>query len=481
MALILICALLSLIGILYHYYERKGLPLGPMSLPLIGSLPFLPHGGSKGFLDFSLANKYGKIVRVDLFTTKLFIINDFQLAKELFNRDDMAGRPQHFYTQHIKGYDGHSLGIIHSEGYSWQTQRRFSLMKLKNLGFGKKTLESTIYEEVKYLFDIIENEKEPSGEILMSELFNGPIVNVIWQIIASTRCDHNNEQDRKILDGISSLLKGSYDPRFFVPALSWFVPYSEVDLASFDLKRRVEKLIEEHEESLDENAPNDFIDNYLIEMRLGKDPTFTKQQLVVTCMDLFIAGSETSSTTLIWMVFFMIFHEDVQDKCFQEIKEVLGYTFPPREEDMASLPFCMATLKEIQRMGNTAPRSIFHVNLEDIEVEGYKIPKGNYFTANLRKFHFDPNVFEDPETFKPTRFYNKKLDPQFVPFGFGKRVCMGISMAKKELYYFFIMFIQRYRLSPSSVHGLPDPKNIQVGLTACPRPFYVNMSKRISS
>ncbi|QQP41012.1 Cytochrome P450_ family 2 subfamily J_ polypeptide 20, partial [Caligus rogercresseyi] len=288
----------------------------------------------------------------------------------------MAGRPQHFYTQHIKAMMGILLGsstpkVTHGkpkEDSPYETEKS----RLWQEDSGVHNLRRS-----QIPLDII--------EILMSELFNGPIVNVIWQIIASTRCDHNNEQDRKILDGISSLLKGSYDPRFFVPALSWF-------------------LIEEHEENLDENAPNDFIDNYLIEMRLGKDPTFTKHQLVVICMDLFIAGSETSSTTLIWMVFFMRFHEDVQDKCFQEIKE-------GGRHGLTSVLHGYS--KGDSTDGKHCPRSIFHVNLEDIEVEGYKIPKGNYFTANLRKFHFDPNVFEDPETFKPTRFYNKKLDPQF--------------------------------------------------------------------
>ncbi|CAB4068251.1 unnamed protein product [Lepeophtheirus salmonis] len=445
--------------------------------PLLGSIPFLPSSGDNGIFHLSLAEKYGKLYTVDVIWTNLIVINDFQLAKDLFNREDMSGRAFMFFNKYIKGYDGICYGVISNEGASWQTQRRFSLMKLKNLGFGRKSLESTVYEEVSYLFDIIEKEIEPTGDILVKELFNFPVINVIWQVIASMRCDYNNAQEREILKGISDILTTGVDFKSLLGDINHILPYSKTEIAIINLKKIVEKLIDDHEENLDENAPNDFIDIYLIEMRRAADSYFTKKQLAVICMDLFVAGSETSSTTLTWMLMYMAIYEDIQEKCFNEIQNVLGSS-NPREEDMPSLVYCMATLSEIQRLGNTAPASLTHKNLEDIVIEGYKFPKGTIFVANLRKFHLDPTVFENPQEFNPLRFYKKEVDAQLVPFGFGKRICMGISMAKKELYYFFIMVIQKYKIRPSSIHKYPDPNNFNFGTTSCPKPFYVNLLKR---
>ena len=95
-------------------------------------------------------------------------------------------------------------------------------------------------------------------------------------------------------------------------------------LAKEDIKRRKAlwgelrdafmESIEEHEESLDEQEPRDLIDNYLLEIKKGR-PSFDKKQLVISIVDLFAAGSETSSTTLRWAVMFLILYPAVQRRC----------------------------------------------------------------------------------------------------------------------------------------------------------------------
>ena len=64
----------------------------------------------------------------------------------------------------------------------------------------------------------------------------------------------------------------------------------------------------------------------------------------------------------------------------------------------------MATIQEIQRLSCVAPASLIHSTTRDVEVEGYKLRKGQPFVANLTKFMHDSNVFEDPKHFKPQRF-----------------------------------------------------------------------------
>ena len=70
----------------------------------------------------------------------------------------------------------------------------------------------------------------------------------------------------------------------------------------------------------------------------------------------------------------------------------------------------MATIQEIQRLSCVAPASLIHSTTSDVEVEGYKLRKGQPLLANLTKFMHDANVFEDPKLFKPDRFIENNGD-----------------------------------------------------------------------
>ncbi|CAB4055074.1 unnamed protein product [Lepeophtheirus salmonis] len=115
----------------------------------------------------------------------------------LFNRDDMSGRIQMYYETYVKGYNGIAYGIASSEGILWQNQRRFSLMKLKNLGFGKKSIEIIIYEQIINLFEMIETQKDSFNDLFIKDIFTIPVVNVLWKIVASKSYDWRNSGERK--------------------------------------------------------------------------------------------------------------------------------------------------------------------------------------------------------------------------------------------------------------------------------------------
>ena len=91
---------------------------------------------------------------------------------------------------------------------------------------------------------------------------------------------------------------------------------------------------------------------------------------------------------------------------------IICYTFDwisvtdklPSKDDSSQLIYCMATIQEIQRLSCVAPDRLIHSTTRDVEVEGYKLRKGQPFVANLTKFMLDSDVFEDPTHFKQERF-----------------------------------------------------------------------------
>ncbi len=181
----------------------------------------------------------------------------------------------------------------------------------------------------------------------------------------------------------------------------------------------------------------------------------------------------------------MALHPEAQTKCQDEIYRVLG-SRNPTISDMSDLVYVMATIMEIQRFSCTAPGSLVHRLTRDVSVNCYHFCEGTRFICNVTKFLLDPDVFTNPDKFVVGRFLSddgksiKKYE-QFVPFGIGKRICMGESLAKNELFIFFVKTLQRVNLTvppDHSKHPHPDPTAYSSGITLIPDPFYVQLTPR---
>ena len=97
----------------------------------------------------------------------------------------------------------------------------------------------------------------------------------------------------------------------------------------------------------------DFVDVYLREIRNNTNSHFDLESLEITCLDLFKAGAETTSTTILWVVLYLVKYQEVQEKCYQEIVRETGEARPSLAH---SLPYCQAVLQEVQE-SLTSPSS----------------------------------------------------------------------------------------------------------------------------
>ena len=121
-----------------------------------------------------------------------------------------------------------------------------------------------------------------------------------------------------------------------------------------------------------------------------------------------------------------------------------------------------------------------------VTVEGYDVPKDSLALTNLMMFMSDREYWEDPEEFRPERFLmivdnETRLvkKEMFVPYGMGRRICMGESLAKDTLFIFFTNLVKHLRFSNPVNHPPPSPDRYIEGFTIIPCPFYVTITSRI--
>ncbi|KAI0035465.1 cytochrome P450 oxidoreductase [Vararia minispora EC-137] len=147
---------------------------------------------------------------------------------------------------------------------------------------------------------------------------------------------------------------------------------------------------------------------------------------------LYAGGQDTVTATLGTFFLAMVLYPDAQRKAQEELARVIGSSTLPTTTDFERLPYLVALFKEVMRWHTVACINLPHYTTADDTYNGYYIPKGSIILANLWLIANDPNNYSDPSVFKPERFLGEKpeLDPLSYVFGFGRRRCPGVELAR---------------------------------------------------
>ncbi|XP_006879893.1 PREDICTED: cytochrome P450 2J2-like [Elephantulus edwardii] len=257
------------------------------------------------------------------------------------------------------------------------------------------------------------------------------------------------------------------------PWIMKFLPGSHQTVIKYwvKLKMFVVQMIENHRRDWNPDQPRDFIDAYLKEMAkyTGNDTSsFHEENLVCSTLDLFFAGTETTSSTLRWALLYMVMNPEIQEKVQAEIDRVLGQTQQPSMADRDHMPYTNAVIHEVQRMGNIIPLNAPREVAFDTTLGGYDLPKGTMIMTNLTALHRDPKEWATPDTFNPEHFLENgqfKKRESFMPFSIGKRVCIGEQLARAELFIFFTSLVQRFTFRPPANEKLTQKVRIAIPLS----------------
>ena len=172
----------------------------------------------------------------------------------------------------------------------------------------------------------------------------------------------------------------------------------------------------------------------------------------------------------------------MQSKVRQEINTNVG-TRRPKVSDRNNTPFTEAVIHEIQRKGNIAPVAVFHRTNKAVNIGQFEIPEDSLIITNLGEILNDPEHFPDPQEFKPERFLTKEVDgslrftphQRMVPFGIGKRRCLGESLARMSLYKFLTSLVQKYEIVSGQDSPIED--KYTTGFVLVPQPYKLKFRK----
>lgn len=443
-----------------------------------------------------LGKQYGNIFSLYMGPSLTIVLNDYKAIKAAFidQADIFAGRADGYVFRRLNtGKDGSIHGIALLEGEPWKQTRRFTLQTLRDLGMGKSTIQERILEEAQYLTEIFQrNIGTPFDPSLA---LHSSVSNVVCVLCFGKRFNHEDKKFKRAVADLKIAAQylaqagplQSYPILRFIPgpiARKW-KNFQEVTKAVWNF---VESEIDEHTDFMDVES-RDYIDAFLKQQAKGRSSDtgdakspFAYEDLLFNLRAFFGAGTETAAVTLLWIFLFMIHHPDVQDKVQKEIDEKIGNERSITVDDRSTVPYIEAVVHECQRLGNVAPFGVLRANVQETTLLGYRIPARSFIMPNFKASNMDPNLWNDPASFRPERFldsHGKLVEPQyFMPFSIGKRACVGESLARMEIFLFFANIMQRFRLAaPPGVH-MPSTDQYVTGISCRPLPFPIDIQLR---
>ncbi|KAK6158775.1 hypothetical protein DH2020_006089 [Rehmannia glutinosa] len=428
------------------------LPPGPWKLPVIGHLHHigtLPH---RSFQE--LAKKYGPLLHLKLGEVTAVVVSSPTLAKEVLKVHDptFADRPESIAGE-ILWYNSSNISFSQYGDY-WRQMRKICILELlsaKNV----KSFGSIRNDEVSHLINSI---MASSGAPLdLTDRIFTMTSSITCRAAFGKVCRDKDQLIEMFKEGITLVsgfdVSDLYPSSKVLKAISWnrvklLKMRRKLDLILDDIideHRRNRATIAADNEITEKRGNGEFGNEDLVDVLLrvkesGElESPITDDNVKAVIYDIFAAGTETSSTTIDWIMAELIRNPRVMSKVQTEIREKFKGSTKIGEADVQKLKYLKLVIKEGLRLHAPIPL-IPRVSRQDTEIDGYVIPARAKVLVNAWAIGRDPQIWTNPENFEPERFDNNPTDFagnhfEYIPFGAGKRMCPGMTfgLASVEL------------------------------------------------
>ncbi|XP_062990634.1 cytochrome P450 2D14-like [Elgaria multicarinata webbii] len=313
--------------------------------------------------------------------------------------------------------------------------------------------------------------------------------NIICSLTLGDRFEYTDETFLRLIHLVDVIMKGLTGilPQI-LSGVSWLSylpgPHRKVQKQYDEFSIIIQEFVNEHKKTRDPTCPRDLIDAFLDEIDKAKgnpESCFHEQNICCLVFDLLAAGIETTSSTILWGLQYLVLYPEVQKRVQEEIDRVIGEVNSPRMEDQPNMTYTSAVIHEIQRYADVVPFPLPYHTWKDTEVGNFVIPKDTTVFNHLSAVLKDETMWEKPREFYPEHFLdaNGKLVKReaFLPFSTGRHACPGEQLAKMELFIFMTSLLQHFSFCVPE--NCPRPKEERVfALTVSPSAFQISAIPR---
>ncbi|KAI7864553.1 cytochrome P450 [Spinellus fusiger] len=389
------------------------------------------------------------------------IISDPGLAHKVFvtNGVSTSSRPHNKFTNKYNSHDGRGV-VFAKYGKRWTDARAAAtnFISPKALNDSNDVLLFETECLVKELMAQTKSKKSvnPFNYATCASL------NIVLRLYCTMRVDSPEDPlYKEIVDYICVIVQKTSleeDIGSCIPALSFIDYIRGKDKKDSEWVRNsrdplMKKLLKEAFESDTNSAFKKIYES-------NEKTQFEEKDLIVIMNDMISAGTETVATTISWAFLFLSHHPEIQKKICDEID-----TFVTKHGRLADFserehfPYILSVQRELLRSFPVTILGVPHVVDKDIIIDNYLIKKGSLLFSNMYTMHRNPDVYSEPDKFIPERFMNNKStmfasangntsERDQFNFGWGRRICPGISLVEAELFYIYVNLWSRCTIEP---------------------------------
>lgn len=280
---------------------------------------------------------------------------------------------------------------------------------------------------------------------------------------------HEGERFQALRQLLSSLLDSIGSP---LSSSLLFFRWLQKDLGSWSpwgrfvrQKQQIDQLIYAEIEQRREEADYSRGDilSLLMSARNETGQPMTDEELRDELLTLLFAGHETTASALAWALYWIDHLPEVREKLLSELDTL------PRDSDpseISRLPYLSAVVSETLRIYPIAITSFARILKSPFEMMGYQFEPGTALVPVIYLTHRRPDIYPEPERFKPERFLERQFSPyEYLPFGGGNRRCIGLAFAQFEMKLVLATILSRFQLSLSDRRPV---KPVRRGVTVAP-------------
>ncbi|KAI3842564.1 hypothetical protein MKX03_034430 [Papaver bracteatum] len=468
----------------------KQVPALAGSWPLIGHLHLLGGKDQLLFRSFGdIADKYGPAFTIRLGLRRALVISSWEVAKECFTTNDkiFMSRPLSVSLKYM-GYNNLIFGFAPYGPY-WQELRKIAnheFLSHSKLQYLKHVWDSEIKTSIQELYNKLR--LDVKSVVDMKQWFLNLTLNISLKLIVGKRylgnCSATEDEvdrARRCQKAVREFFRlARFVPSDGLPCLRWFdlggyerdmkKTGNELDVAlqgwleEHKMKKKISALPSKQGHEKAAAGEQDFMDVMLsilddndVHAKIS-DSVDADTIIKSTCLTLILGGTDTVMVSLLWALCLLVNHPHVLEKAEVELNMHVGRERQVEESDIKNLEYLQAIVKETMRLYPPGPLSAPRESMSDCTIAGYHVPAGTRLIVNIWKIQRDPQVWSDPEEFRPERFVtdehlNTAIGPQdfkLMPFGSGKRIFPASSFSLQIVHLTLARLVHGFKFKTPS-------------------------------